>query len=132
MKLSNLKLTLESIAPDPAVRSLAVVRATPEFEWLNGKRTETIIGFKVEVAVRKYDTLIVKVPSNLSDKIEKIQMILDEDEEVRVIFENLAMKPYTMFEKGVLRSGVSANAKDFEIVGEIDELSDDLGEVDIT
>ncbi|MCD7737501.1 MAG: hypothetical protein LUH58_00440 [Lachnospiraceae bacterium] len=124
MILKNLKLTLASVVDNPSDGTLDVVETSVQYAWENGKRTDTVLGYKLEVIVRRGDTLTVKVPADLSEKVSEVEGMLRADEEVEVVFKGLKLKAYAMASKDGVRSGVSATAEDFEIVNEIDEFSD--------
>lgn len=128
MFLRNLKLSLAAIVDDPSNTALDVVETSTQYEWENGKRKETVIGYKLEVIVRRGDTLAVKVPKELSEKVSEVEGMLRADEEVEVVFKGLKIKAYAMPSKDGVRSGVSASAEDFEIVRENGEFTDNLEE----
>lgn len=68
---------------------LLLVGVAPSYAYENGRRTDTIIGYKYEVVLpqRAYDKISVKIEGDL--RIE-----LQENETVFVALDNLTLTPY--------------------------------------
>ncbi len=117
MKLRNMHLVLANVARTTGDRSLQVnsvsIRNAIDGE---GHRTEEVVGYNLNCAARKGDTLTVKFPLSVKTKFEELKKLLDDDAEVTVSFTNLKLTAYALQSKsGELLSGVSAKEDDFKI-----------------
>lgn len=131
MKLRNLKLVLANVAGKNSAGGLLAngvseLREKDE----NGKYTK-LIGYAVECAVNRGDSLKVKFPLSIEQHFLKLKEMLDADMIVEIGFTNLKLTPYALkAQDGSVLSGVSAKADDFTIISSnADNI--DLSDIDI-
>ena len=133
MKLKNLHLGLSSVARTTSSRSLQVIGTSviKKRNEANTAYTDETDGYAIECCAYKGDTLKIKFPISVSDKISELNALLEKDMTVDISFTGLKLTPYAMkVADGSVLSGVSAKADSFEIVqtvsNDIDELMIDL------
>lgn len=70
----------------------------------------------ITVAAVKGDTLRVKLPAEVAERIDRLAADLEAGMEYRVIFDGLILRQYAFLsEDGKLQAGVSASAEDFSL-----------------
>lgn len=116
MKLRNVRLALANVAKTTNSKKMEVIGTGVIRERLaDGTYTDNVIGYALECSANRGDTLKVKFPEAVKEKVEKITVLLQNDMLVEVSFTNLKLTPYAMLTKeGGVLSGVSAKADDFE------------------
>ena len=116
MKLRNVRLSLGNVAKTTNSRKMEVIGTSVIRQRLeDGTYTDKAIGYALECAAYRGDTLKVKFPETVKEKVDKISALLQEDMLVEVSFTNLKLTPYAMLTRdGSVLSGVSAKADDFE------------------
>lgn len=125
MKLKNLRVTLANIAKTTNAKTLEATGTGVINEKDNsGMWTTNAIGYTVECAVYRGDTIKVKFPVETAEKIIELKKMLENDVTVMISFTGLKLTPYALkATDGSIISGVSAKADDFEIVeSTMDEL----------
>ena len=128
MKLKNVRLMLANVAPTTNAKSLFVNEAGTSFKYDEiGNKTDEIEFHYVECAAYRGDTLKVKFPAELTDKIEQLKQELENDVEIKISFKNLKLTPYAMKAKdGSVLSGVSGKADDFTVEISVDDVMNDI------
>lgn len=129
MKLNSLRIGMANVARTPNAKTLEVVNTgATKVRLDNGTYSDQIDNYIVECAVNRGDTLKVKFPLSVANKIENLKNFLyDDNALVEISFTNLKLFPYALkTNDGSVLSGVSAKADDFEIhVKEFDMDFDD-------
>lgn len=116
MKLRNVRLSLGNVAKTTNSKKMEVIGTSAIRErQVDGTYTDKVIGYALDCSAYRGDTLKVKFPEAVKEKVEKITALLQDDMLVEVSFTNLKLTPYAMLTKdGSILSGVSAKADDFE------------------
>lgn len=129
MKLKNLRLTLSNVARTTSSKSMEVISTSP-IQKRNDSNTgyvDEIIGYAVDCCAYRGDTLKVKFPVTVADKISELNALLEQDMTVEISFTGLKLTPYAMKVNGdSILSGVSAKADDFTITKQINNDFDEL------
>lgn len=133
MKLRNLRTPLSSVAKTTNAKGLEVISTSTvkKRNEANTGFTDEIEGYAIECSVYRGDTLKIKFPVTVADKIANLKKLLDEDVTVEISFTGLKISPYAMIARdGTLLSGVSGKATDFEIIKELRNEIEELDWVD--
>lgn len=123
MKLRNVRLTLPNVARTTNAKTMEVINVgTTKVRLEDGTYSDEIATYTVDCAAYRGDTLKVKFPVDVAEKIATLKTHLENDELVEISFKGLKLTPYAMkANDGSILSGVSAKADDFEIfVKELD------------
>lgn len=133
MKLKNLHLGLNSVARTTSSRTMEVISISEikKRNELNTAYTNETDGYAIECCAYKGDTLKIKFPVTVAEKISELNTLLEQDMTVDISFTGLKLTPYAMkVADGSVLSGVSAKATDFaiekKVSNDIDELMIDL------
>ena len=117
MKLRNVRLTLANVARTTNSKTMEVINVgTTKVRLDDGTYSDEIANYTVDCAAYRGDTLKVKFPVDVAEKIAELRKYLDNDELVEISFKGLKLTLYAMKANGdSVLSGVSAKAEDFEI-----------------
>lgn len=128
MKLRNVRLTLANVARTTNSKTMEVINVgTTKVRLDDGTYSDEIANYTVECAAYRGDTLKVKFPVDVAEKIAELRKHLDNDELVEIGFKSLKLTPYAMkANDGSVLSGVSAKAEDFEIFVKEFDLEDEI------
>lgn len=125
MKLKNLRLTLANVNRTTNQKHLEVEGTSVNRVRLeDGTLGRDIQNYVIECLAYRGDTLKVKVPKELADKVTKLADALGDDVRVNAVFRGLKLRAYALKgEGGSIISGVSATAEDFDFfVEDADDL----------
>lgn len=128
MMLRNIKLSLSNIAENTGDKALVVVGTRNYRKRLDdGSFGRELEYYGIECRARKGDTITVKVPISLAQKVSALNDVVNNsDSTAKVTFSNLMLRVYAMQgEDGKVYSGVSAKADDFDYKVLTDALNDD-------
>lgn len=131
MKLRSLRLSLANVARTTNSKTLEVTNAGKTMKRdASGNLTNELDYPYVECSVYRGDTLKIKFPVELADKVDDLRKkIEDNDVIIEISFDKLKLIPYALkSQTGTVLSGVSAKADDFTIVSEALE---ELQEIDL-
>lgn len=117
MKLRNVRLTLANVARTTNAKTMeAISVGSIKVRLDDGTYSDEIANYTVDCAAYRGDTLKVKFPVTVADKIATLKKHLDDDVLVEVSFTGLKLSPYALkANDGSVLSGVSAKADDFEL-----------------
>lgn len=127
MKLKSLRLSLPNVARTMNSKTMeAVAAGITKKRDSDGKFTEITDYAFVDCAACHGDTLRVKFPAELAEKVENLREQLENDVIINISFTKLKLIPYALkASDGSVLSGVSAKADDFKIESTtLDELDD--------
>ena len=133
MKLKNLRITLSNIGRTTNCKGLEVISTSTvkKRNEANTGFTDEIEGYSIDCSAYRGDTIKIKFPVTVADKIENLKKLLDDDVTVEIGFIGLKLTPYAMIARdGSLLAGVSGKATDFEIIKEIRSDIEELDWVD--
>lgn len=117
MKLRNLRLTLANVARTTNSKTMEVIgTGFVRKHEKDGTFSDEIEAYTVECAAYRGDTLKIKFPVKLADKIEELKTLLDDDKLIEISFTGLKLTPFAFESNGKMLSGVSGTADDFNIV----------------
>ena len=118
MKLKNVRLSLANVARTTNSKTMPVNETgTVKKRLEDGTFSDAIVNYTVECSARHGDTLKVKFPLSVAEKIEELNKLLRDDVTIEIAFTNLKLTPYALAgNNGSVISGVSASADDFTIV----------------
>lgn len=118
MKLRSLRLNMSAVGRTSNSKTLeALAAGTINKRDDSGNTTDTVDYTYVDCAANRGDTLRVKFPAELKDKIADLRDQLEDDVIINISFEKLRLLPYALrANDGSVLSGVSAKADDFKIV----------------
>lgn len=123
MNLRNIRLTLANVARTTNSKTMDVINVgTTRVRLEDGSYSDEISNYTVTCAGYRGDSLKIKFPVTVAEKIETLKNHLYNDELVEISFSGLKLTAYAMkANDGSILSGVSAKADDFEIhVKELD------------
>lgn len=127
MKLKNIRLTLANVARTTNAKTMPV-NGTGVVKERNedGTLSDRITQYTIDCSGYRGDTLKVKFDTNVADKIEELNKLLENDMNVEISFVGLKLTPYALkATDGSVLSGVSAKATDFVIEkSDLDEFVD--------
>ena len=129
MKLRSLRLNMSAVGRTSNSKTLeALAAGTINKRDDSGNTTDTVDYTYVDCAANRGDTLRVKFPAELKDKIADLRDQLEDDVIINISFEKLRLLPYALrANDGSVLSGVSAKADDFTIVSStIDDIGEDI------
>lgn len=117
MKLKNVKMMLGCIARTTNSKELDVIRTGKNYKRdENGNILEEIDYLYVECACRNGDSIKIKFPLEVEEKINELSKLLENDFTVSISFTGLKLTPYALKKAdGNILSGVSGKADDFTI-----------------
>lgn len=123
MNLRNVRLTLANVARTTNAKTMDVINVgTVRVRLEDGNYSNEISNYTVTCAGYRGDSLKIKFPVTVAEKITELKKHLENDELVEISFKGLKLTPYALkANDGSILSGVSAKADDFEIfVKELD------------
>ena len=128
MKLKNVRISLPNIATTTNAKTLSVNEVGTSYRYDEiGNKTDEIDFHFIECAAYRGDSLKVKFPAELTEKIEQLKKDLENDVEIRISFKNLKLTLYAMKAKdGSVLSGVSGKADDFTVETSVDDMMKDI------
>ena len=128
MKLSNLKLGVQNIAPMTSKKTLPVNRVgVIKKRNADGGTSDEPQEFYIECGTRMSDTIKVKLPLSAESKIKDLETQLTNDLQIEVSFEKLKLTAYALKAgDGSILSGVAARATDFTIESSVSDSFDDI------
>jgi len=116
MKLRNLRLTMANIARKTNDKTLEVIGTSAiRSKNKDGSYSSDPIGYALECAAYRGDTIKVKFPTTVEADIEQVKELLAQDKLVEVSFTGLKLTAYAMPTDSGYLSGVSAKADSFTI-----------------
>ena len=117
MKLRNLRLTLSSVARTANSKTMEASNVTPRRCRLkDGTFSDELEGYDVECVANRGDTLKIKLPLTVEEKVKTLKEHLLNDHLVELSFTGLKLFAYAMNgHNNSTLSGVSGKADDFEI-----------------
>lgn len=129
MFLRNLKLGIGNIGRTTNSKTLDVNRTGKSHKRdANGKITDVVECLFVECACRNGDSIKIKFPLEVEEKINELSKLLENDYTVAISFTGLKLTPYALKKAdGNILSGVSGKADDFTIEKSLND--DDLLDV---
>lgn len=114
MELKDLKLNMESITGRRG--AVAVISVRPRYvRDANGKATNTLEGYNVDIPALGSSLQTVKLPSGIKKTVEQAQNALQEGNIVLAEFSQFKATAYALLDGARLRSGVSATAEGMSI-----------------
>ena len=118
MKLKNVRLTLANVARTTNAKTMSVNEAGAIYKKdEDGNRTTEIEGYFTDCSAYRGDTLKVKYPVTVAEKIKQLEKELQNDVTIEISFTGLKLIPYALKSSNdSVLSGVSAKADDFIIV----------------
>ena len=128
MKLRNVRLTLANVARTTNAKTMeAISVGSIKVRLDDGTYSDEITNYTIDCAAYRGDTLKVKFPVTVADKIAALKKHLDDDALVEISFSGLKLTPYAMkANDGSVLSGVSAKADDFELHVKTLDLDDEI------
>jgi len=126
MRLKNVRLTLANIARTSNSRTLEVISAGKSMKRDDSGNITTELDYPyIECAANRGDTIKVKFPVDLADKVDDLRKQVEENDDIiNISFSKLKLTPYAMkTASDTVLSGISAKAEDFTIESSI---ADDL------
>ena len=131
MKLNNLRLTIANIARKSSEKTLPVNSAGITYKRsADGTVTTEIDHCFINCLANRGDTIKIKFPAILFDRVEELKNSLNDGANIEISFTNLKIFPYAL--KGnndSIISGVTGKADDFSIV--TTEYDDILADIDL-
>lgn len=131
MKLNNLRLTLANIARTSSAKTLSVNSAGITYKKnSDGTPSSEIDHCFINCLANRGDTIKVKFPVILSDRIEQLKTDLNNGANIEISFTNLKIIPYALKgNDGSVISGVTCKADDYTIITK--DFDDVLTDIDI-
>lgn len=122
MELRNIRLHLANVAKHPTEKTLEVIGTNViRKKTEDGNFSKEVESYTILCAVRKNDTLKIKVPASMASLVTTLQDHLRNEIRPYVSFTGLKLTAYAMNANGTLYSGISGKADSFTITNTVQE-----------